>query len=99
MRQNLLRFLASWVLVSVVPAQPPKQAVPSVGPLKPAGQTAPAASEAAFLKITIDPSRSPIAMDTEAGISAEIKNVSTVPVRLYENEGGRRRKGRRKGTA
>jgi hypothetical protein len=40
----------------------------------------------AYLKITLDASRSPIAMDTEAGLSAEIKNVSRVPVRLFENE-------------
>jgi len=38
------------------------------------------------LKITLDTSRSPIAMDTEAGLSAEVKNVSSVPVTLYEKE-------------
>lgn len=43
-------------------------------------------SESAYLKITLDASRSPIAMDTAAGLSAEIKNVSTVAVKLYENE-------------
>jgi hypothetical protein len=42
--------------------------------------------ETTFLRITIEPSRSPIAMDTAAGLSAEIKNVSSLPVRLYENE-------------
>jgi len=46
-----------------------------------------AAREASFVKITIDSSRSPITMGTEAGVSAEVKNVSPVlAVRLYENE-------------
>src|SRR6185503_17389729 len=73
MRKSLRRFLSSTVIASGMLAQAPKQ-------------NTPATIEATFLKITIDPSRSPITMDTEAGVSAEIKNVSSVPVRLYENE-------------
>lgn len=75
--------------VSVVPlfglmAQAPK---PQSGPgSAPSSGDTPAATRVAFLKVTIDPSRSPITMDTQAGVSAEIENVSTVPVQLFENE-------------
>src|SRR5437773_8708130 len=43
-------------------------------------KTSPTSSEPSYLKITLDFSRTPIALDTEAGLSAELKNVSTVPV-------------------
>src|SRR5512132_3613378 len=85
MRKSLLKFLSSTVIAAGMLAQAPKQAPPPTPGSGPK-QNTPATIEATFLKITIDPSRSPITMDTEAGVSAEIKNVSTVPVRLYENE-------------
>ena len=74
MRNIPFRLLLSPVLATIAAAQAPNPA------------PKPPASETTYIKITIDPSRSPIAMDTEAGISAEVKNVSNVPVRLYENE-------------
>ena len=85
MRKRLLRFLASSVIASGMLAQAPKQP-PTPVPGSAPKQNTPATMEATFLKITIDPSRSPITMDTEAGVSAEIKNVSTVPVTIFENE-------------
>src|SRR6185436_1154732 len=48
--------------------------------------TAPNPTERTYLKLAIEPSRTPITMDTEAGISAEIKNVSNVPERLTETQ-------------
>lgn len=68
-----LKCLVIFAIAPLILAQEPKPA-----PAPP--------SEGAFLKITIDPSRSPITMDTEAGVSGEIKNVSSVPVQLWENE-------------
>jgi hypothetical protein len=65
--------------VSARQREPVPPTVPTVKPVV-------IASETTFVRITIDASRSPIAMDTEAGLSAEIKNVSSVPVRIYENE-------------
>jgi hypothetical protein len=88
MRENL-KLLTVVVLAQVVLAQGPNQpAPPAPAPVaaKPVVPIAPAGNENAFLKIAIEPSRSPITMDTEAGVSAEIKNVSSAPVKLYENE-------------
>ena len=66
----------------------PKEAPPppAPAPVKPAPGPSGTTTEPAYLKISIDPSRSPISMDTEAALSAEIKNVSSVAVRLFENE-------------
>ena len=85
MRKSLLSLITVAVLTRVGLAQ--SNAAPTA-PALAATKAAPAvpANEPAFLRITIDPSRSPVAMDTEAGLSAEIKNVSSVPVKLYENE-------------
>jgi hypothetical protein len=82
----------AWLLLGVfavalpVSAQPREQSREPVPPAAPIARPLAIASETTFVRITIDASRSPIAMDTEAGLSAEIKNVSSVPVRIYENE-------------
>ena len=72
---------ASWLVPLALAQTPQRAAAPA-----PAAAAVASAPNAAFLKITLDPSRTPISMDTQASISAEIKNVSTVPVRLWENE-------------
>ena len=89
MRKNFLNFVAIAALAPVALAQAQQTAdpaAPTPASAKEALKGAAVAREASFLKITIDPSRSPIAMDTEAGVSAEIKNVSAVPVKMYETE-------------
>jgi len=87
MRRGLLKLMTVAVLAGIGLAQvkDPAPPAPSPGVAKPPAPAA-ATNEPAFLKITIDASRSPVAMDTEAGLSAEIRNVSSVPVKLYENE-------------
>jgi hypothetical protein len=75
--------MAVAALTSLGLAQPSAPAAPVAAAAKPATLVG---SEPALLEITIDPSRAAVAMDTEAGLSAEIKNVSSVPVRLFENE-------------
>jgi hypothetical protein len=74
---SLKLLLLAVMLIPATPGQTQTQAGGSTPAPPPSG---------AFLKLTIDPSRSPITIDTPAGISAEIRNVSKVPVRIFENE-------------
>jgi hypothetical protein len=93
MRTFLIVFATLASLTGVARAQAPKPSTPAPTstpgtekPAPPKGTPPSAITEPAYLKITLDTSRSPIAMDTEAGLSAEIKNVSSVPVTLFEKE-------------
>jgi hypothetical protein len=80
----LVPIIVTLCTVPALAQQPAAQPGKAEGAGNPSENDKP--SEAPLLQVKIDASRSPIAMDTEAGVSAEIKNIGPVPVLLKERE-------------